>query len=133
MKTSYFANRDIATSGLVSICITARPPDWMPNVKTFKALAPAHVWLKLSRPEYERCYAALLEELDARFTYEHLIDMANGQEPVLLCYEAPPFTEAHWCHRRLVAEWFEASLDIIVEELPPYRKATKASPQLSLF
>jgi hypothetical protein len=52
-------------------------------------------------------------------------------EPVLLCYEVPPFTapqpiaqaglttigRQNWCHRRLVAVWFQETLGIEVAEL----------------
>jgi hypothetical protein len=43
--------------------------------------------------------------------------VGNGSEPVLLCYEKPPFDEANWCHRRLAAQWLETSLGILVPEM----------------
>jgi hypothetical protein len=52
-------------------------------------------------------------------------------EPVLLCYEVPPFSAPqpipqaglttigpqNWCHRRLVAVWFQETLGVEVAEL----------------
>jgi hypothetical protein len=32
------------------------------------------------------------------------------------CWERPPFTEKNWCHRRLVAGWFETELGVAVPE-----------------
>lgn len=64
--------------------------------------------LKLPRSEYDRQYEAILDGLNAREVLEQL-----GESAVLLCWEKPGF----WCHRRRVAEWLEAELEITVPEL----------------
>ncbi|MBW7996799.1 MAG: DUF488 domain-containing protein [Candidatus Glassbacteria bacterium] len=45
--------------------------------------------------------------------------MAGGFEPVLLCFEKPPFGDDNWCHRRMVAEWLSDTLGI---EVPEYER-----------
>jgi hypothetical protein len=35
--------------------------------------------------------------------YDDLVALAAPDEPVLLCWEKPPFSDANWCHRRIVA------------------------------
>jgi hypothetical protein len=55
--------------------------------------------------------------LDPRELYEAL-----GEEAVLLCWEKP----GEGCHRRLVAEWFEASLGVVVPEWGVPREQTPA-------
>lgn len=47
-----------------------------------------------------------------------------GPDVVLLCYEKP----GQFCHRRLVAEWFEQELGLVVPELE-----IKLKGQTSLF
>ena len=43
--------------------------------------------------------------------------LAGEHEPVLLCYERPPFSPANWCHRRMVAEWLADKIGLDVLEL----------------
>jgi hypothetical protein len=43
-------------------------------------------------------------------------------EPVMLCFEKPPFTVTNWCHRRMAAAWLERELGIEVNELGPERR-----------
>src|ERR1700757_3162560 len=63
--------------------------------------------------------------------YGELAALRAPPEPVLLCYEVPPFSapqpipqaglttigRQNWCHRRLVAVWFQETLGIEVAEL----------------
>jgi hypothetical protein len=56
--------------------------------------------------------------LDPQHTWNQLHELAAGAEPVLLCWELPPFTASNWCHRRMAAAWFEDQLGIEVDELP---------------
>ena len=55
----------------------------------------------ISEAEYGmRYYAECLSNLDPREVYEEL-----GKDSILICYEKTGF-----CHRHLVAKWFEMSL-----------------------
>jgi hypothetical protein len=81
--------------------------------------------------EYCRLYGQILAGLDPQRTYDELVALMAPAEPVLLCYEVPPFSapqpipqaglttigRQNWCHRRLVAVWFQETLGIEVADL----------------
>lgn len=81
----------------------------------YDALAPAAKSLKASDEEYDRAYAKILAGLDPRKVYEDL-----GDTSVLLCFEKPN----EFCHRRIVAEWLEFHLGIVVPEIGLARDET---------
>ena len=54
--------------------------------------------------------------LHAQTVWDELHELAGGAEPVLLCWEQPPFSAANWCHRRIVAEWFADKLGVDIAE-----------------
>lgn len=118
MKTSNFwqyptGNNRIAISRVI-------PRGIVPGFKRFRALAPG-AWF--NQPEYknnqaayrERYIAEILAPLNAQDTWEQLHQLAGGEEPILLCWE-PLKKQGEWCHRRMVAEWFEAELGVAVPE-----------------
>jgi len=114
MKTASF----FTYSGSGRISIARYAPKGTPRgVRQYHALAPAADMLKLSRAIYLPRYAAILEQLDPQRVWDELHQLADGQEPVLLCWERPPFTASNWCHRRLVADWFQTHLGVIVPEI----------------
>jgi hypothetical protein len=67
-----------------------------------------------------------LKGLDPRKVYEEL-----GESAVLLCF----CPSGEYCHRRIVAEWFEFHLGIIVPELGSDRKDTPnlATPAFDFY
>jgi hypothetical protein len=82
----------------------------------FPDLAPK-VWFKGADPNvYHKNYFQMLSSLDPMTTWEKLHDLVSGHEPVLLCWEKPPFDECNFCHRHMVAQWFEHELGFIVPE-----------------
>ena len=86
--------------------------------RVFKALAPGPWFNSVSKEEYIDLFnKEILMPLDPVETWERLHDLAGGVEPVLLCYEKPPLTEENWCHRTLVADWFQKELGHTVDEL----------------
>ena len=115
MKTSSFFTT--TGEGRISIARFA-PRNIEAGYREFRALAPAARWFKTaSKEEYRKLYLAeILAPLDPRVTYAQLCALAGDAEPVLLCWERPPLTDANWCHRRLVAEWFKETLGITVLE-----------------
>ena len=116
MKTASF----FTYTGPGRVSIARFPPRNTPaGFRIFKPLAPGAWFNSVTQPEYERLYAAQLAALDPKATHEALIALGGGHEPVLLCYERPPFTATNWCHRRLAAAWFERELGITVPELEP--------------
>src|SRR5216683_3394727 len=78
------------------------------RVKRYLPLAPPRLLLKAKDPElFDREYRKQLELLDAKQVAEEL-----GPNAILLCWES--FNVR--CHRRLVAEWLEEKLAIVVPE-----------------
>lgn len=101
--------------------------------RLFKALAPHGHMLRMERAEYEVEFQKILGALDPQQTWDRLHELAGDAEPVLLCFEKPPFTATNWCHRRMVAEWFEKTLGHEVPEYHPnihgvLRKAAAREP-----
>jgi len=117
MKTaSFFTAKG---PGRISIARSA-PRGIEPGYRQFRALAPGKWFKSVTKEEYRALYAReILAPLDPRATFEALCALAGGAEPVLLCWERPPFTDTNWCHRRLVAEWFGEKLGIDVAEAEP--------------
>jgi hypothetical protein len=115
MKTSCFA----MFQGPGRICIARYAPRGTPaGFRMFKALAPGSWFNSVSEQEYRRRYFdEILGPLDARQVLTELEMLAEGAEPVLLCWETPPLTPKNWCHRTMVAEWLKEQLGIDVPEL----------------
>src|SRR6266498_58916 len=77
--------------------------------KRYMPLAPPRWLLKAKDPEvFDREYRKQLDSLDAKQVAEDL-----GPDAILLCCESFNVRS----HRRLVAEWLEESLGIVVPEL----------------
>jgi hypothetical protein len=91
-----------------SIAISQGVPRFY-KVKRYLPLAPPRALLSAKDPElFDREYRKQLESLDASQVAEEL-----GPNAILLCWE----TFNVRCHRRLVAEWLEEKLGIVVSEL----------------
>lgn len=113
MKTSYFGNlKNIE----VPLSISQYPPKWYTGPE-LKMLAPTPAMLKAikgggSHHDYTmEYYLRVLDHLDARELYDAIVE-EYGNNVTLLCFEKP----GDFCHRRLVAEWFEQNLQIEVPE-----------------
>ena len=128
MKTSSF--RSYTGPGRVSIARFA-PRGHPKGYRVYSRLAPGEWFNKVSIDEYCRLYGELLERLDPKQVYAELVALTAPEEPVLLCYEVPPFSAPqlipaagldqigpkNWCHRRLVAVWFKQTIGVDVAEL----------------
>ena len=115
MKTaSYFTY-----TGPGRIGISVWPPRNCPaGYRLYRALAPRRDMLKLDQATYRRIFFdEILGKLDPEKVVRDLKSLAVSHEPVLLCFEKPPFTARNWCHRRLVAEWFQETLGLDVPEI----------------
>lgn len=106
MFTSYFAKVKKLPPDLVPVSIARGSPRGFSGRKELR-LAPTWAMLKMKKPEYDAAFAAILAKLDPAEIYQTL-----GTNAVLLCWEKP----GEWCHRRLVAEWLEESLDMEISE-----------------
>lgn len=68
----------------------------------------------VARRYTERYHAEVLDRLDPQRVAADLAALCPPlHEPILLCWESP----GEFCHRRLVAEWLERALGIVVPEL----------------
>lgn len=119
MFTSYFGNRKNITNPLA---ITGKPPYWFKGPH-YAPLGPKESFLHpykngtLDELGYIEQYIKLvLDPLDPKVVYKELTD-TYGDDVTLLCFEKPP----KFCHRSLVAIWFESNLGIAVTELE-YKK-----------
>lgn len=110
MQTSNFAR---SGSDPKAVAISrSQPRGWTGCV--FEPLAPSWRLVQMAKSgaidegEYTRRYREeVLSKLDPARVYVDL-----GEAAVLLCWERP----GAFCHRRLVAEWFEEMLGVSVPE-----------------
>jgi hypothetical protein len=119
MKTScFFVHQG---PGRISIARFA-PRGTPPGYRELRALAPGEWFKTTSQARYRDLYfGEILRPLDPRRTFDQLHEMGAGAEPILLCWERPPLTADNWCHRRMVAEWFQDKLGIEVQEHVPVK------------
>jgi hypothetical protein len=112
MNTSSF---EISGDHPQSVSIAGQCPDNF-HGRLYKKLAPKfkdYVDYKATGDfiKYtEKYYSEVLDKLDPKRVFDDL-----GETAILLCWEAPGI----FCHRRLVAEWFEKTLGVNVPEFRP--------------
>lgn len=115
MKTASF--KTYTGPGRISIARYA-PRQTPAGYRMYKRLAPGGWFNSVAPEEYRRLFdLEVLKPLDPSVVLDELIKLAAPHEPVLLCWEKPPFTPSNWCHRRIVADWFKRELGIEVPEL----------------
>ncbi|MBY0077924.1 hypothetical protein H7K13_23640 [Priestia aryabhattai] len=122
--TSNYASIKKLPAHLTPVSISVGVPKWFKGAVD-KRLAPTWVMMKKPREVYDSMFADALSKLDAERVLNQL-----PENPVLLCYES----HNDWCHRRMVAEWFENELGIVVPEYGferdqtfPYKECCKAN------
>lgn len=115
MFTSYFSKLS-QIKNPVSICGAA--PDFYKGPQ-YKILAPKKSFFYQYKSGIiddvgyiEEYYRLVLNSLDPNIVYNYLINK-YGEDVTLICYEKP----GDFCHRRVVADWFETNLGIKVNEL----------------
>ncbi len=122
MKTSCFSL--YKGDGRISIARYA-PRNTPAGYRIYSKLAPGTWFNSVSEAKYNELFRnEILARLDPQRTWDELHAMTGGYEPVLLCWEKP----GEFCHRHLVAGWFERELGVTVSEYDP-----KATPQQALF
>lgn len=110
MNTSYFAISSLLPN---AVSIALKAPRFYRG-RVYRALAPTSDILNEYRVGgnvdiyITRYIDEVLGILDPKQVYEEL-----GEDAILLCWEG----RDKFCHRRLVAEWFEHALKIEVPEL----------------
>lgn len=123
MNTSYFANFKYIKN---PVSISQGPPWWYGGAQ-YKVLAPAWELIKrahhgyLTEHEYRLLYIeSILVKLNPQEVYAYLLT-EYGENCTLLCFEDLKHP-GDYCHRRIVAQWFEDSLGIEIPELKPPSK-----------
>ena len=109
--TSYFGNLRNIPDGMVPIAICGKSPDWYKGLE-YKKLAPKYKFFMEWKQNHDNDFyikhfnEEVLDTLDVNSVVselERLRDTINDCEDiVLLCYEKP----GDFCHRHLVADWF---------------------------
>jgi hypothetical protein len=110
MNTSYFAKSGNHPN---SVSIAGKAPSWYTGRQYKKLAPPYHIFKKYKidgdQVSYtEHFYKEVLNKLDPESVLREL-----GSHAVILCYETPE----KFCHRQLVAQWFQDKLNIIVSEI----------------
>ena len=110
MNTSYYAKY----KGENAVSIAVGTPTWFKG-RQYNKLFPSwellhkHRSKTVTNEEYTEMYTReVLDNLDAKTIYEEL-----GEDAVLLCWEK----SSDFCHRHIIASWFERELGITVSEL----------------
>ncbi len=116
IKTSWYYSNRIRKPGLRLIGISNAIPQGLSlNVRLYPALRPGWKLVHELKSGYitedkytEMYYYLILNRLNPTWAYEEL-----GENAVLLCFEKP----GEFCHRRIIAEWFNEHLRVKVNEL----------------
>lgn len=104
--TTYFAKLRKIPENIKPISIAVQTPAWYSG-DTYKKLAPQwwflSEWKKTQDNDYYiKCFNEhILSKLNAAAVYNELMQMSNGADVALVCYESPE----KFCHRHLIAEW----------------------------
>jgi hypothetical protein len=105
--TSNYGNlKKLEAASIEPIAISVIIPNWFSG-RSMRKLAPTREMLKITREQYDVCFADILAKLSPQACWEALPTSA-----ALLCYESAGVR----CHRRLVAEWLESNLDVTITE-----------------
>jgi hypothetical protein len=104
MQTSYFANIKKLKGNFVSIA--RKTPDNFPGL-IYEPLAPP--WWLLEEYKYgnknKKWYIEQYVDNVLAYLNPHSIVEIIGEDAILCCYESPE----KFCHRHIVAKWFERS------------------------
>ena len=117
MKTGCFKNiEDEKNNGFISISLYPSNNDFVkyeykslaPNWKLFENLKSK----KITEEKFIQTYSEQLNSLNPSMVFEDLQTMVSGFEPILMTNG----TKKKFCHRHLVANWFENNLNLDIEE-----------------
>jgi hypothetical protein len=119
--SSWYGNKEIATTGIFPVGISLYPPRWKTAFKVryrIRDIAPTQDMLEMEYGPYFRRYIKQLEGLDIVKLQKNFKEIsANGaHDIVLLCFEDIN-KEGEWCHRRMFAEWWHKKTGQKIEEI----------------
>lgn len=104
------------------INIASKHPSWWKG-ESYRDLFPPWSLIKSYKESLDYVtytkgyYQSVLDKLNPFVAY-HQLTLGGTRKVVLLCWERP----GDFCHRRLVAEWFEKHYEIEVPEIPVKEK-----------
>jgi len=110
MNTSYFSK---SSKNPNAVSIARSSPVWYTG-QEYKKLAPSYNLLMKYKNDGDQEYyikkynEEVLDKLNPSEVFKEL-----GSEAILLCWEGPK----KFCHRHLVANWFENKLGIKLQEI----------------
>lgn len=105
--TSYFAKLKSLPDNIIPISICGKAPQWYKGLQ-YKKLAPKYdFFIKWKENHnnyyYIKCFnEQVLSELNPHQVLDELYNLSKDKDIALICYEKP----SDFCHRHLVAEWF---------------------------
>lgn len=113
--TSYFAKtKALREKGIFPIGIALYPPKWF-NGPNIPYLAPLRMMLsdKITKEEYTVLYLEkVLPKVDLKSLGQTLMDLSNGADVALLCFENPE----DFCHRHLLADYITEKTGAVITE-----------------
>jgi hypothetical protein len=109
MITSYHCVTPATQPGAISI---SKYPPKDQGYAIYPALAPGKWFRSAKFEDYLTLYAKILSQLDPQVVWDDLHNLADGKEPIILCFESP----GTFCHRRLVANWLSINLGVLIQE-----------------
>jgi hypothetical protein len=115
---SYF---DRLPMGYVKIGISRGVPRGMQGVPRIPSLQPGPWFRTADNETYRAKYVGILASLDPTEIVAEIDAKAQGQIPVLCCYER--FGSGDWCHRSYISAWLCARLGFIIPEFADLEKA----------
>lgn len=114
--TTYFGNLKKLPNNIVPISICGKAPDWYTGLQ-YKKLAPKYKFFMEWKENHDNDFyiehfrAEVLDMLDVNQVFNDLMVMTGGKDFALVCYEKPN----EFCHRHLVADWFNKHGIAIIE------------------
>lgn len=118
--------------GRVGIC-QGNPCGEPSGYRMFKTLAPSWDLVRNHRDQAHyrhRYFREVLADLNAQAVVDSIRSLGNPDSglAIMMCYEVPPFTDTNFCHRRMVAEWIEDKIGLVVPEYVDNRQSELAIP-----
>jgi len=114
IQTGYYAGmREYQELQCISISLGV--PKWLPvPIPNCRPLNPTAeiLALKEDHPAYTKAFEKYLANLNINEILTSLVQLSNGRDLILLCYEKP----GDFCHRHIVATWIERLSGIHVSE-----------------
>ena len=126
--TSYFGNlKNLKKNNIVPIGVCQFPPKWFdgPNLISIAPTKNILLTCKNNHQEFIKRYKTEVLSIhrDPQDFVNRLEFISNGHDVALCCFEEPD----KFCHRHLIAEWLNNSLNLDVQEFKIIEK-TKITP-----